>query len=292
MGIFMKDWWRKYKWGISLLLYAVVACFTALIILEHVDFSKVPCIGPWIKKIFVQDNANTATFLGYIAGAIAIALAVKIYHYQTKDLSDNLKKLEHMAFSMKKVGEEDFDKTVAELCTIPATHLLVVSRYSAIPGFWINKRNDIMPKIEKMLNQNVDALFIGPTKQLLNKYAQEVATYKNNTDVTDTLTENYDCCLNTYGIKDKVRYTDKLKDMAVNAIMLKRKSPNIYNSKHEVIFFGESETKDKSIPEVLHFPQIYYSPLSLMAKLWKFELEQVLNSSHDKKWLNDFYNES
>ena len=51
-----------------------------------------------------------------------------------------------------------------------------------------------------------------------------------------------------------------------------------------MLFFGEPDNIDKYKPRVSQNVRIYYAPVSLIAKMWKYELVQILsaNSNNDK----------
>lgn len=290
----LKEWWNKRHWFVRLM--CVVLFFAVILVPIPILLTRNFCI--------FDNYSNQASVLGYILGVFGVIIAILIYRFQTVDLNKSIKKLEHMAFSMKKVDMNKLEEKLKELLppltnTSNITHLLVVSRYSAIPGFWLNIYGKIMQQISEAKINNM--LFIGPGKKKLLEYANEVAKYNNKhnknkssigrIDVNQILKE-YESCFTTYSIKDKTRCSDELSKMAVNAIMIKNKSPNLYGSVHEVIFFGDPDKEEKGKPEPSQTPIVYHASVSLMAKLWKYELENILTKNEDKNWLKEFYDET
>lgn len=250
-----------------------------------------------------------ATLSGLIAGGIAVFIAIMIYRFQAKDLNESLKNLAHMAFSMEEVDIKDIDNKVEKLFKGNITHLLIVSRFSAIPGFWLdyyhgdNRANSIMTKIEKAKIPNM--LFIGPDDSKITSYTTEAMEFQATSGMPLNLDKNkiindYNNRFGSFHINDKaIIHSTKVADMTVNAIMIKKEKPSeMYNSKYEVIFFGSSREVEDKIPEFFRIPIIYYTPVSLMARLWKFEIEQIIKSeitnseqTQYTQWLNTFYKE-
>ena len=273
------SWRAKQRWLVQMILVVVSACVISLLILSL----------PFDKYCSINNNANKASFLGYILGVVAIMIAILIYRFQTVDTKESLKKLEHMAFSLEKKEAKDIDELINKLFSRDGlSHLLVISRYSAVPGLWLDKHDTVMrtikdSKINKMR-------FIGPDCDTLTSFLDGKDKDKRfifKEGVIQKL-DAYNVALDNSIIKANFRKADLTK-MGVNAIIIKSKTENAYGSHYETVFFGDPDNHPYKLEDELIHPTIYYAQLSLMPRLWRYELESILTDKIDNDWLKIFY---
>lgn len=267
--------------------------------------------------------ANIGSIFGFFIDCVSIYIAVLIYRFQQRDLTDTLKKLEHLAVSFKKINmaglEEELKDVESWVKQRTVSHALVVSRYSALPAFWIGA--SMAGRIKSILEDVPKKVFIGPDESLLNTYAGCVADFimtpsnlnglkkkeqkeeiqrrwlpQGNEDretVINKILEDYK--VRTAELKHLVP-SQGIERMAVNAIILKcTDPPNHFESHFELFFFSEPTTYDPATPQMLLSPVIYRASVSLMAKLWKHEIDsikqEVANDDELQNFLTGFWNE-
>ncbi len=211
------------------------------------------------------------------------------------------------------------------------SHVLVVSRFSAFPGFWISEEKTC--DLLKLLARVPEKRLIGPDDELFKSYAEKVAQYisdENNISklppefrkragdwartgkrssgqiididiIKKTIEETIKNEYSEYSRMDdwivkSLRKAPKaiIENLSVNAVIVKLKKPNIFNSYFEVFFFGSPPTRHttdipENIPDVFRPFVLYHSGIELMAFLWRYELETLLRRKTDRQWLEEFF---
>lgn len=264
-----------------------------------------------VRATFLQPLANASSVGGAVLTLVGVYLAIRIYSFQQEDLHAALQaqivSLDRLAFATRELQMREALTFLDELVKSElVTDVLVISRLSAIPAFWLSKQ--VAAASVALLERNgLRKLLIGPDSQTFTGYCQQVEKFlsgggtvnelpqtrvvswqANGVRISNRIKDEYDGFVNSW-IKKDVRQVKFPEGFFVNAVIAKRKNQNLYGSPFEVIFFGEGETRSPSVPAVLRPPVVYQSAIALLANLWRPEVESVLTLQADKKWLEEFF---
>lgn len=280
-----KTWW--------IIMFVVLWVVCGLFLLLPITLIIVFIFGNETLRApgLVSQLAVVGSILGCSISVATVAIAISIYRFQRKELNDglreNLTQLQHLAVSLKKLNgingiKEALNEADSWIENGNVTHALIISRYSAIPAFWINESLSLqmMAVVRKAPNK----LFIGPHLDVFSKDALDVATFITREENLRLLSEEQQSELQRRWLKNVPAYEPNIiqekileeyrnnlapigqnlaeskliESMGVNAIILKCKEPpNKYDCVFEIFFFGPQRSHDSRIPEQLIFPEIY-----------------------------------